>query len=113
MDPAETQNHLFRTLHAKEHEAEDAYFTARDRELIARLHAALEEEHREIVRELARSRCPECGARLQRHAYLGVTVDACPTGHGMWMTEGAMHTIARREHGSWISRYLYRPRPVV
>jgi len=107
------QQQLLRQGMLKEHRQEDMYFTARDRELLRRLHDAVEDEHRESVRELARARCPECGTHLERHAYRDVAVEACPVGHGLWMTEAEMRTLARRESSSWIGRYFYRPTPVV
>ena len=100
-------------LRLKERAEEDIYFARRDRELLRRLHEGNEEERRRRVRELAQMRCPECGARLARVRRHGVTIEQCPVGHGMWTTEAKMRTLARRESSSWISRYLYRPKPVV
>jgi len=92
---------------------EDIYFAKRDRELIRRLHQGSEEEQRRRVRELSHMRCPECGARLARADHFGVIIEECPVGHGMWLTEVEMRTLARRERNSWIGRYFYRPKPVV
>ena len=102
-----------RKLELKERAEEDVFFAARDRELLARLHEQNEEEQRRRVRELARMRCPECGAGLVRVALRGVTIAECPLDHGMWLTEAEMRTLARRERNSWIGRYFYHPKPVV
>ncbi len=97
-------------LREKEHAEEDVYFIRRDRDLIARLHQAKEEEQREHLRELARRRCPDCGARLVERKHAGVAIEECPLGHGMWMTESECRTVAARERSSWLGRYLYPPR---
>jgi hypothetical protein len=102
-----------RKLELKERAEEDVFFAKRDRELLARWHEEDEEEQRRRVRELARMRCPECGARLVVAVHRGVTIEECPLRHGMWLTESEMRTLARRERNSWIARYFYRPKPVV
>ena len=101
------------TLQAKERAEEDVFFANRDRELLARLRAAAEAARREHVAEFSRGRCPDCGEALVAAEHHGVTVIACPAGHGMWLTESTLHVLARRERDSWIGRYFYRPRPVV
>jgi len=101
---------ILREIAFRERAEEDRYFTARDRELLRKLHEATEEQDRTFVRELARCRCPVCGARLRAEHHRGVVFEACPERHGMWMTEAEMRTLARREHDSWIGRYLYRPK---
>ena len=100
-------------LKKKERAEEDIFFAKLDQELIARLRNATEEERWRHIRELALMRCPDCGARLTKVTHYGVTIDECPTGHGMWLTQSEQHTLARREHDSWIARYFYRLRPVV
>ena len=97
----------------RERAEEDLYFARRDRDLLARLHEATEEEQRALVREIARLRCRECGARLVSATRYGVTIEECPRAHGMWMTGAEMRTLARRERNSWIARYFYRPKAVV
>jgi hypothetical protein len=104
------RNRILRQIALRERAEEDRYFTARDRELIRKLHERTEEQDRTFVRDLARGRCPECGERLRPEHHRGVGFDACPEGHGMWMTEVEMRTLARREHDSWIGRYFYRPK---
>jgi len=97
-------------LHEKERAEEDVYFAKRDRELIARLRKVESENQRRHIRELAYMRCPDCGARLKRETRYGVTIEECPGGHGLWLTESEMHTLTKRERSSWIGRYLYPPR---
>jgi DNA repair exonuclease SbcCD ATPase subunit len=104
---------LLHEIELRERADEDLYFTVRDRELLRKLHEAGEEQHRELVRDLAHERCPECGARLQRERHRGVSVRTCPHGHGLWLTEPEMRTLAKREHDSWIGRFFYRLKPLV
>jgi predicted nucleic acid-binding Zn ribbon protein len=89
---------------------EDLYFAKRDRELIARLRKVEDEGQRRHIQELAYMRCPDCGARLKRATHYGVTIEECPSGHGMWLTDSELHTVAKRERSSWIGRYFYRPK---
>ena len=106
------EDRLLRKMKLKERVEEDVFFAARDREILSRLHEANEDERRGWIRELARSRCPECGARLARATHHDVTIEECPVGHGLWMTETELRTLAVRETSSWIARYFYRPKPV-
>ena len=100
-------------LREKERAEEDIFFARRDRELIERLRKATQQERWRDIRELALMRCPDCGARLTKVTHYGVTIDECPTGHGMWLTQTEQHTLARRERDSWIARYFFRLRSVV
>jgi uncharacterized protein with PIN domain len=86
------------------------FFGRHDRELLQRLHEAGEEEVKIRLQEIAHMRCPECGAHLARVTHHGVAIEECPLGHGMWMTEAEMRTVARRERHSWLGRYFYRPK---
>ncbi len=97
-------------LRLRERGEEDVFFARRDRELLERLHEGSEEEQRRRVQEVARKRCPECGARLASVEHHGVAIEECPLGHGMWITEAEMRTLAERERHSWLGRYFYRPK---
>ena len=109
----EDEKDPLRELKLREQAEEDIFFARRDRELIQRLRDAHDHALREHIRELTRMRCPHCGARLQRVEHHGVTVEECPSRHGMWLTQAELETLAKREHDSWIGRYFYRPKPVV
>jgi len=109
----EDKDRLTEQLERKERGEEDAYFARRDRALLETLHEANDEARRQELLERVRMRCPDCGARLVRVTHRGVTIEECPTGHGMWLTRSELHTLAQRERDSWIGRYFYRPRPVV
>ena len=89
---------------------EDQYFAERDRALLRKVKAEEAGKEEEHVRELARMRCPKCGARLATAKHHDVTVDACPECHGMWLDKGEIDEIARRESTGWLARYLGRGR---
>jgi len=97
-------------LSLRERADEDQYFARRDRGLIEKLRDVRDETRRRNVEELAYMRCPDCGERLVHVTHHGITIEECPTGHGMWMTHAEMETLARRERASWLGRYFYRPR---
>jgi hypothetical protein len=97
-------------LHARERGEEDVFFARRDQELMARWRTAAERARR--ADEPARGRCPACGGALAATTRHDVPVDACPDGHGLWVTETALHDVAARQRDSWIRRYLYPPHPI-
>ena len=97
----------------KEQGEEDVYFARRDRELIEKLRGSMEAAERRHIQELVRMRCPDCGERLVRANRSGVTIEECPAGHGMWITQAELRALAEREHSGWIARYFYRPQPIV
>jgi uncharacterized protein with PIN domain len=104
------QDRFMDKLRLRERAEEDLFFSRRDRQLLDRLHELAEDEQRRRIAEVARMRCPECGARLGRVQHYGVAIEECPQGHGMWMNETEMRTVANRERYSWLGRYFYRPR---
>jgi hypothetical protein len=97
-------------LRRKERAEEAVFFGKRDRALVEHLRSERQETQRWQIRELAHMRCPDCGAPLERVALHGVTVEHCPEGHGLWMTESELDALAKRERNSWVGRYFYRPR---
>jgi hypothetical protein len=99
-------------LKQKEKAEENVFFGRHDRDLLERIRLARDDSLREEIKELTHMRCPECGALLRQTEHHGVTIEQCPEGHGLWLTESQMHALARRERDSWIGRYLYRPRLV-
>jgi len=99
-------------LKQKEKAEENVFFGKRDRDLLERIRHARDDTLREEIKELTHMRCPECGTHLQQTEHHDVTIEQCPEGHGLWLTESQMHALARRERDSWIARYLYRPRLV-
>jgi Transcription factor zinc-finger len=101
---------LVEKLKEKERAEEDVFFGKRDRVLLEKMRRVKNETQRREIRELAHMRCPDCGALLERAAHYGATIERCPEGHGLWLTESELHALAKRERNSWIGRYFYRPR---
>ncbi len=100
------KNHLGDKLHLKERAEEDQYFAERDREALTKLKHAQEAEHEDLIRGLARGRCPQCGQRLQQRAMHGEMVDECPTCHGMWLTKAQLETVSHPSREAWIRKFL-------
>jgi len=100
------KNHFSELLTLKERAEEDAYFARRDRELIARLALAQEMEQEEIIRRLARSRCPRCGVRLGQRSVHGVTIDECPSCQGLWLDKGEVQAVSRGRGVQWVENFV-------
>lgn len=93
-------------IRMKERAEEDQYFAARDRELMAKLKHQQETEQEEIVREITRGRCPECGDRLQPHPAQGGIIHECPTCHGAWLSRTQMEMIVQQRRPGWTEKFL-------
>ena len=39
-------------------------------------------------------RCPKCGTRLNSHTLHDVSVDECPSCHGVWLDAGELEALA-------------------
>ena len=88
---------------------EDKFFAERDRELLQKLKARAGAHEEQEGRELARMRCPKCGDRLTTRTQLGIEIDECPTGHGIWLDAGELEKLTTRESSGWLARLLGRP----
>ncbi|MGE0822425.1 MAG: zf-TFIIB domain-containing protein [Candidatus Binatia bacterium] len=102
----DTKDHLSAILTEKERAEEDIYFARRDRELIAKLKQQQEAEHEETLRELARSRCPRCGTRLQPRAFHDATVQECPSCQGLWFDKKDIHELAQDKGSEWATQFV-------
>jgi|SRR5512147_2753213 hypothetical protein len=87
---------------------EDKFFADRDRELLQKLKSQTGAQEEQAVRELARNRCPKCGERLATRTHLEVGIDECPAGHGIWLDDGELEKLMKRESSGWLSRMLGR-----
>ena len=85
---------------------EDEYFAKRDRELAEKMR----HQAGATTGPDAHGRCPKCGQHLAEVKHLGVTVDECPAGHGMWLNKGELEHLAQRDSNGWLARFLGRPR---
>lgn len=105
MEPDE-KDRLGQKLRDVERAREDLYFAEQDRKLIEKMRKAKEEEIEGQIRELARMRCPKCGARLRHVVARGVTVEECPECLGLWLDHGELEQIAGAEQEGWFARWL-------
>jgi hypothetical protein len=103
---ADEKDRLGDKLRDAERGREDQYFAERDRELVGRLRRAKESETEAALKDAAHMRCPKCGTRLQQHSLHGVSVEECPSCHGMWFDQGELEELGRRENEGWIARWL-------
>lgn len=101
---ADDKDRLRERLREKQKGDEDRYFAERDRQAIEKMKSATQEP------AAVEPRCPRCGEELAEEKYLGVTLDRCPKGHGMWLDQGEFQTLADREKDSWLGKLFSRPR---
>jgi len=95
-------------LKEKEKAEEDRYFAERDRELLEKLRQQQSSVAETELRQQALMRCPKCGEKLVSLQHHEVTVEECPSCHGMWLDRGELETVAQRENESWLARFFRR-----
>ena len=89
-------------LRKKEKAEEDRFFAERDKALVEKLRG-------EQTATTSQPLCPKDGSRLTTADEHGVTVERCPSCHGMWLDAGEFEKIAQRERDSWLGRLFFRP----
>jgi len=56
--------------------------------------------------------CPKDGSKLTVHQEKGVTIDVCPTCHGIWLDKGTMAIAVRNENEAavvhWVRSFFGR-----
>ncbi len=92
-------------LRDAERASEEQYFARRERELLAKLRSGKEPEAA-TPQQAALMRCPKCGACLKIRSLYDVQVHECPDCRGMWLNQGELEKIAKREANGWIARWL-------
>jgi len=109
----EEKDRLGDKLREAERGREDQYFAERDRQLIDRLRQSkggapetTSGETEKTLKEVAHMRCPKCGTRLNSHTLHDVSVDECPSCHGMWLDAGELEALASWENAGWLARWL-------
>jgi hypothetical protein len=70
---------------------ENEYFARRDAEWLKEQRAKLDAER---TARAAAMTCPRCGATLNHRQYKGVSLDYCPSCHGVWLDEGELAMLA-------------------
>lgn len=103
---ADEKDRLGDKLRDAERAREDQYFAERDRQLLERLRRGKETDPESTLKEAGHGRCPKCGTRLQQQSLHGVSVDECPSCRGMWLDQGELQELGRREDQGWIARWL-------
>jgi hypothetical protein len=98
---SDEKDRLGEKLHEREKAAEERYFAEQTKKQIEKLRAT----HAQST-AAGTANCPRCGAALEIQQLKGVAVDACPKGHGIWLDQGELDQIAKREGDSWLARLL-------
>ncbi|HYD48842.1 MAG TPA: zf-TFIIB domain-containing protein [Terriglobales bacterium] len=84
---------------------EDRYFAEQDKRLLEKMRQAGGDPDAAT----ASMQCPKCGTGLKQDTIEGVEVDICPGCNGMWLDDGELRKIARREDTGWLARWLRTP----
>lgn len=71
---------------------ENEYFARRDAEWLKAQRTSLDAER--AARAHGGLTCPRCGATLRAKSYAGVTLDSCPSCHGVWLDAGELRMLA-------------------
>jgi len=88
-------------LRDKQKGQEGEFFARRDRELLEKLR---QERRRDASGATDGSmKCPRCGAALVERVKHDVTVDECPSCGGVWLDQGEVDQIAKREDEGWLA----------
>lgn len=107
---ADEKDRLGDKLQEKRKADEDRFFAERDKALLDKLRQQNLSAEDEKQRAAVLGRCPKCGEKLGVIDMHGVTVDECPKGHGIWLDNGELETVAERERDSWLGRLFFRPK---
>ncbi|HXC50860.1 MAG TPA: zf-TFIIB domain-containing protein [Candidatus Limnocylindrales bacterium] len=93
----EEKDRLGAKLHDKGRGDEDQYMAQVERERLARLSAG---------GGVGARACPRDGDSLVTRIEHKVSVDVCPTCHGIWLDNGELETILRNEEEPSVTRWL-------
>ena len=106
MARGDEKDRLGNKLRDVEKAREDEFFAKRDKELLGKLQQEKAGSDESALREKALMRCPRCGERLKEKTSSGVTLDECPSCHGLWFDKGELEELGKREKHGWLARYL-------
>ncbi len=82
---------------------EEDYFHRKERELIEKMRARMDEEKRAS----AALQCPKCDGKLVEVAFEDVQIDVCDKCGGAWLDAGELESLTKKEGGSgWFGRLL-------
>ena len=99
--PDDEKDRWGRKLHDNERGREEQYFAEREREMIAKLRQRPADGATQATSPL---QCPRCGVDLTTKRYDEVPAAACGGCGGVWLEQGALETLARREAVGWLAR---------
>lgn len=94
------KNHLGDKLRDKGKAAEDLYIAEQERKRLAKLR---ESASGEVVGTGA---CPRDGDKLEARTEHDVTIDICPTCRGIWLDEGELEAINKKEDEAGVTRWV-------
>lgn len=88
-------------LRSKEKAEEDRFIAEQEREKVEKLRRKLASEG------ATPGLCPRDGAALAERSQDGVTLDECPTCHGLWMDPGELdQLLSRRRDEAWMTQWI-------
>lgn len=91
------------TLEERGKALENEYFRRKERELIERMKAKLEEESTKDLK----LECPKCDGHLFESEYDGVVIDICDSCSGVWLDAGELaHIVDAEDDKGWLSRFF-------
>lgn len=96
---SDEKDRLKEQLRKRETAEEDRYFAEQSRKQIEKLRQTR-------AKSTGTAGCPRCGDALEVKQEHGIAVDACPRGHGIWLDQGELDLIAKRQGESWLARLL-------
>ena len=90
---------------------EDGYFAVQEHELMEQMKT----EHQKIEaakRQALLSICPKCSGKFVKYTIQGLVVERCESCEGIWLNQGELDEILRRQaagpFGAFIERYFAR-----
>jgi hypothetical protein len=97
---ASEKDHLSEQLKDRERAEEERFFAEQSKKQIEKLRAMREQSSAQAI-------CPRCGTALEVQELKGVAVDICPKGHGLWLDQGELEEITKRQGDSWLARLVF------
>jgi uncharacterized protein len=92
-----------RIMPVKPSDSEEEYFARQEaerrRKLAEERQARIALEERERARALHFMKCPKCGMQLEEITFGGVRIDKCFGCGGMWLDDGELEIIRKKEAG--------------
>jgi uncharacterized protein with PIN domain len=79
---------------------ENEYFRRQERELIEKMKAKLEAEHKDA----SNLNCPKCDGKLVETDYENIKMDVCNKCHGVWLDAGELAQIQSKDQGGWFGK---------